>query len=226
MIKKTEHNLMILSIIFIVSLIIANVTAPKLMDLPFRIFTEYRATFSVAVFMYAITFLVADIVGEIWDKKTAKKLIIYGFFAQIFASILILIGFVLPASEAFAHRQDAYRELLGFNWLIVIGSLTAYIVSKWTDVHIFFYIKAKTNSKHKWLRNNVSTILSQFIDTVIFSVIGFGLSNIVGFNFTLLDVIVASFLIKVLVAIAETPFFYFFTGKEMKFGKETIQEGE
>ncbi|MCL2521684.1 MAG: queuosine precursor transporter [Erysipelotrichales bacterium] len=224
MIKKTERNLMLLSIVFIVSLIIANVTAPKLMDLPFRIFTEYRATVSVAIFMYAMTFLVADIVGEIWDKKTAQRLILYGFFAQVFASILILIGFVIPASEAFAHRQDAYRELLGMNWLIVTGSLTAYLVSKWTDVHIFFYIRAKTNTKHKWLRNNVSTILSQFIDTVIFSVIGFGLSNIVGFNIVLLDIIVASFLVKVIVTITETPFFYLFTGKE--FGKKEIVEGE
>jgi len=217
--KKNQNNLMLLSMLFVVSLVIANVITGKVIDtgIPFR-----GATIVVpgAAFAYAFTFLFTDVVNEIWGKKVAQKLVAFGIAGQVLATALIISTSYLPAIDPAV--QDAYLLLLGQNWVFVIGSLVAYTLSQLWDVHVFHRIRKfmvdRTNStKDRWIWNNVSTMTSQLIDTIVFIVIAFGFGY--GWLFSanmrtvLFGMILGQYLLKFLIALADTPVFYLLTRK-------------
>lgn len=129
-----------------------------------------------------------------------------------------------PAPEAPAQdavMDNAYQTLLGQNWIFVIGSLSAYLVSQSWDVAVFHAIRDRYIAKHgstkggRWLWNNGSTITSQIWDTVIYAVISFGFG--LGWVHThegrmqLIGIIIGQYLLKACLALLDTPFFYFFT---------------
>lgn len=130
----------------------------------------------------------------------------------------------VPAPEAPAQdavMDNAYQTLLGQNWIFVIGSLSAYLVSQSWDVAVFHAIRDRYIAKHgstkggRWLWNNGSTITSQIWDTVIYAVISFGFG--LGWVHThegrmqLIGIIIGQYLLKACLALLDTPFFYFFT---------------
>lgn len=168
---------------------------------------------------YAVTFLCTDIIGEIWGKATAQRVVKYGFIGQIFATACIMVTGVFPATDAV--MDNAYQTLLGQNWIFVIGSLSAYLVSQSWDVAVFHAIRDRYIAKHggtkggRWLWNNGSTITSQIWDTVIYAVISFGFG--LGWVHThegrmqLIGIIIGQYLLKACLALLDTPFFYFFT---------------
>ena len=216
--KKTEQNLILISMLFVVSLVIANVLAGKVIDtgIPF-----IGGTIAIpgAVLAYAFTFLFTDIVNETWGKFYAKRMVLFGFFGQILATALIILTQPLPALVP--EMQEAYMVILGQNWVFVIGSMTAYFVSQLFDVHVFHRIKIKLmkkfdgDRKARWIWNNVSTGLSQIIDTAIFITIAFGFGYrwlfIEGMTTVLIGMIIGQYLVKLLIALLDTPIFYFLT---------------
>lgn len=214
--KKTPQNLNLLTTVFIVSLVIANAITGKIIDTGLTLFGN-PVTIAGAIICYPITYLITDVVGEVWGKAEANKIVKYGFIGQVVATIIIVLTTYTPYVDP--EMQAAYVKLLGQNWVFVLGSLTAYLVSQYLDVHIFHSIKEKS-SKHKWIRNNVSTITSQFVDTAIFVTIAFGL----GFGWlfdnqaALLNMLIGQYAIKFAIALLDTPFFYAMTrnreGKE------------
>lgn len=216
--KKTDKNLYLLYMLFAALLITANCIASKVWDtgIPFMGGT---ITLTVGVISYPITFLITDVIGEIWGKKEANLAVRYGFIAQVLATGLIIAGrYFTPVDAAV---QDAYVTLLGQQWVFVIASLVAYICSQSLDVKIFHTIRDKYIQKHgstkggRWLWNNGSTILSQLVDSVLYACIAFGF----GFGWffdkaqvpALLGMILGQWLFKVIVALCDTPFFYLLT---------------
>lgn len=185
--------------IFITSLVVANVVTGKLLDLGGLIVPG-------AFLLYAFTFLCTDIYNELYGRKEAQKLVNIGFVTSIFASIMILLTMYLPVYEGAAETQEAYEVLLGPNIRFVFASMVAYYLSQTLDVYVFDRIGKKTKGKHKWIRNNVSTLLSQLVDTAIFITIAF-----MGGPAPLLVMIGSQFLVKMFVAIADTPVFYLIT---------------
>lgn len=217
--KKTQNNLSILQIIFAVSLVISNVVTSKLFYTGVNLFGTV-ITLPGAVLCYAITFLMTDVIGEIWGKKEANATVRYGFIGQILATVLIILTRYIPAADNTA--QEAYVKLLGQNYIFVIGSMIAYYISQTWDVYIFHKIRARfiknNNSRSKrWIWNNASTMTSQIIDTVLFSCISFG----IGFGWLfdtsmlpqLFTMMIGQYLFKFIIAAVDTPFFYFFTRK-------------
>lgn len=217
--KKTNKNLILLSMIFAVSLIISNVVTAKTIQTGIPLFGGATITIPGAAVCYAITFLMTDVIGEIWGKKEANQTVILGFLCQVLATILIIFTQFLPAVDP--EMQNAYNMLLGQNWVFVIGSLVAYLISQSWDVWVFHKIRDKYINKHgttkggRWLWNNASTMTSQILDTIIFIVIAFG----IGFGWiwnnpiALLNMCVGQYLIKFILALIDTPFFYLLTGK-------------
>jgi hypothetical protein len=157
---------------------------------------------TATVFVYALTFLITDIVSDVYGKKAADKLVIYGF-----VSVLLAVGiyqFAIYAPPApFFKNQSAYESVFGVTWRILVGALVAYLISQFLDIRIFHYIRAKTEGKHLWLRNIASTLFSQFIDTVIFATVAF-----YGVIDDLFSVILGQYLIKLVIALLDTPFAY------------------
>ena len=215
--KKSNDNLTIINIVFVVCLVIANVVTAKVIDTGLSI-GGTPILIPGAALTYAMTFLCTDIIGEIWGKAEANKTVWRGFIAQLIALILIILTQLLPAHDI--EMQKSYTMLLGQTPIFVLGSLVAYLCSQRWDVWIFHRIRDKYegNSKLRWIWNNASTCTSQIIDTAIYISIafGFGLKWFFqegGLKLTLC-MIFGQYILKAILAILDTPFFYLFTNKK------------
>lgn len=218
--KKTTKNLTLLTSVFCTALVISNVVTARI--IPFF----GSMTIAGAVLIYPITFLITDVVGEVWGKKEANAIVKYGFISQCIATALIVLTGMLPCVSS--ETASAYNTILGQNWIIVLGSMIAYYMSQTWDVYIFHKIRDKYLAKHKttkggrWIWNNASTITSQLIDSVVFILISFGL----GFGWIkngqwnlVWNMLAGQYLVKVILALLDTPLFYLFT-KTTKMVKE------
>lgn len=162
--KKTTNNLILLNGIFLTSLLIANVLSAKIV-------TIAGAVIPAAVVAYPLTFLMTDLIGEIWGKEYANKAVRNGFICQIASLIMIGLAILLPVAP-FADNQAEFKSIMSQSFRVVAASLVAYYCSQSWDVWIFHKIREKSTA-HKWIRNNVSTMTSQIIDTAIFITIAF-----------------------------------------------------
>lgn len=218
--KKTQTNLLFCAMVFAISLVVANAVTAKTIQTGILLFGSTIVLPGAAV-CYAITYLMTDVVGEVWGRKEAQTIVYGGFICQLLASALILFTQFLPAANA--QMQQAYEMLLGQNLMFAVGSLTAYFLSQSWDVLIFHRIRNRFLGAHpegsswRWLWNNASTMSSQVIDTVVFILISFGLG--MGWLFdaamlpTLGAMMVGQYLLKFLLAVADTPIFYLLTRK-------------
>lgn len=198
---KTEKNLIWLNCFFIASLLMANVVAGKVIAIGYFVLPA-------AVVAYPITFLCTDIIGEIWGENEANNTVKRGFLIQIFAMILLYIAILLPSAPFAKAFQLQFEAVLSNSARFVIASLCAYVFSQNCDVKLFHGLKRKFY-KQKWIRNNISTMTSQLIDTAIFITIAF-----YGSVPDLAIMIVSQYVIKCVMALLDTPFFYFFTREE------------
>lgn len=219
--RKTGANLMRCGMVFAVALVISNVIAGKTFTTGIELF-GIPVQVPCAVICYCITFLMTDVVGEIWGKKEAQQVVAGGFACQVLSLILIVIAGALPAADA--GMQQAFDALLGQNGVFVAASLTGYLLSQTWDVYIFHAIRNRVLARkgsegrvHRWIWNNASTMTSQLIDTVVFIGIAFGLGMGWLFDSAMLPVLLAmmvgQYACKFLLALLDTPFFYLLTRK-------------
>lgn len=204
--KKTINNLNILNAVFCTLLILANILASKVVQI--GIFT-----IPAAVVAYPFTFLVTDIIGELWGKKEANNTVRNGLICQIFALILTFCAVRLPVAS-FADNQNEFIAILGGSLRVTFASLVGYLCSQSWDVWIFHKIRDRYIKKHnttvggRWLWNNGSTMTSQIIDTAIFITIAF-----YGTVPNIWAMILSQYFIKFIFALCDTPIFYLLTGR-------------
>lgn len=214
--KKTEGNLSILYMVFAALLVCSNCMATK--QIPMGTWFGLQISITAGVICYPFTFLITDVIGEIWGKQHAKKAIIGGFIGQIIAIVLIVIANALPGSDP--EVSSMYNSILGSNWILTIGSLTACLLSQSWDVYIFHKIRDSYIQKHgstkggKWIWNNASTMTSQLIDSIVFYI---GLLIMLKTQGVVIPVNVAAttifvyWIIKLIIALLDTPVFYLLT---------------
>ncbi|SDN20312.1 queuosine precursor transporter [Desulfonauticus submarinus] len=156
---------------------------------------------SATVFSYAFSFVFTDIISEIYGKQKASFAVKIGFLGLLISVIFFTISIAAPPAS-FWKNQKAYETTLQLGPRMLAGGWTSYMVSQHLDVWIFHKLKHLTNGKHLWLRNNGSTLISQFIDTCIFITISFyGV-------FPIIPAIAGQYLIKVIIALLDTPIVY------------------
>ncbi|MEE1132615.1 MAG: queuosine precursor transporter [Caryophanon sp.] len=196
--KKTGQNLQMLLGIFVVSLIIANIVSAKIVSF-------WGLVIPAAIVAYPLTFLITDVIGEIWGKEIANRAVKIGFICQLVSLVLIGLSILLPVAP-FADNQAEFVGIMKSSFRVVAASLVAYLVSQNWDVWLFHKLKEKCNGKHKWLRNNASTLTSQMIDTAIFITIAF-----LGVVPNIWVMILSQYLIKAVYALLDTIPFYLLT---------------
>ena len=214
--KPNQSNLILLNMIFVVSIVIANVVGCKVIDTGITLF-GLSLSLSGGAITYAFTFLCTDIIGEVYGKKEANATVAKGFIGQLFAITLIVLTQYTPTKDV--EMQNAYVKLLGQSPMFTLGSLCAYWCSQSWDVFIFHKIRERFKAKAslRWIWNNASTATSQIIDTIIYASVAFGLG--MGWFFKdggfqmLMSIILGQYLLKLCLAVLDTPFFYLFTRK-------------
>ena len=200
--QKTNKNLLILNGIFITSLLIANVVSAKIV-------TFWGLVIPAAIVAYPLTFLMTDIIGEIWGKEQANETVKLGFICQLISLVLIGLAILLPVAP-FADNQAEFKGIMAQSFRVVAASLVAYYCSQSWDVWVFHKIREK-GTGNKWLRNNLSTMTSQIIDTAIFITIAF-----IGSVPNIWVMIISQYLIKFTYALLDTiPFYYLTRGSEI-----------
>lgn len=207
---KNEKNLSILTAIFVVALVISNVIAAKVVQIGW---IEIPA----AVLAYPITFLMTDVISEIWGRKAAQRTVFIGLGVQLMSLALIFTAIYLPAAPYMTEFNEMFGATLGTTARFVVASLIAYLVSQSIDVTLFHFLKGKFEN-HKWIRNNGSTMCSQLFDTAIFITIGF-----LGVVPNIWVMIISQYVVKFCLALLDTPLFYLLT-KKNKFKSDSENE--
>ena len=198
-----------LGAIFITSLVVSNLIFQKFFYwYPFDIslFGFNLFELSVGILPYPITFLVTDLISEIYGKKNANKIFVAGIFASFFSLSIIYVANSVPAIDSSPVNNETFTSVFYLSGLAVLSSMLAYLFAQFIDIKIYHYWKKKTKGKMLWLRNNFSTFSSQFIDTftVVFLLC---VTNTLPWDmFT--GLLISGFLFKVLVALIDTPLLY------------------
>lgn len=165
---------------------------------------------SVAMFVLPLVFTINDVITEVYGKDRTRSIVRSGLL-----TIVLLLGFSLlathlPASIRFAPTEPAYKAIFGLSARISAASLIAFAVAEYLDVLIFVKVRERFGKKALWFRNNVSNIVSQFCDTVIFMTLAFysfGKPVIPNIIF-LVSLIVPYFVLKCVMSALVTPVVY------------------
>jgi uncharacterized integral membrane protein (TIGR00697 family) len=202
--RKAYRIYFILGALFICALVVSNLIFQKFFYWDF--FGLYTFEISVGILPYPITFLITDLVSEIYGKQKANQMVTAGIFASLFSLCIVYIAQAAPATSWSPINDNIFSDVFGATALAVFASMIAYLLAQYIDIQIFHFWKRVTKGKHLWLRNNFSTFFSQFVDTfsVLFLLCSFGKIPWERFGGLLLG----GFLFKVLIAALDTPFLY------------------
>ena len=197
------------SSIFSATLVISNVLSTKLMVIGPLIVPG-------GVICYAVTYLMTDVIGELYGKAAAGQVVRQGLLCQVICMALIQLTLLLPGADIVI--DEAYDTALGMSIWFTIAGLVAYVISQRIDVEVFHLIRHRLIIKgkgYRWVWNNTSTLVSQAIDTIVFLGIAFGLGLKYLFDAStcvlLFRMMMSQYMVKAFLAILDTPFFYLMT---------------
>ncbi|MHA7863677.1 queuosine precursor transporter [Flagellimonas marinaquae] len=211
--KKLAFSIYLyLGALFITSLVVSNLIFQKFFSwAPFGEVTVFGAPLfelSVGILPYPITFLITDLISEIYGQKKANQVVTAGIFASFFSMAIILVANYSMAIPSSPVDDTTFTTVFGLSPLGVLASMLAYLGAQYIDITIYHFWKRLTNGRMLWLRNNFSTFSSQFIDT--FTVVGllciFGVLPWDKFY----GLLISGFIFKVMIAVLDTPLLYFF----------------
>ena len=206
--NRAESLYLILAALFIASLVAGNLTFQKFFS--WQLFDWYTFELSVGILPYPITFLITDIISEIYGKKRANKVVIAGLFATIFVLLIVSLANFAPATDWSPIDDKTFSNVFGLTGVAVSASMIAYLLAQLVDIRIYHFWKNLTDGKHLWLRNNASTMTSQFVDTASVLLL---LCLFEAIEWTMFWTLLGSgFLFKLLIALIDTPFLYLFVG--------------
>ncbi|WP_235016292.1 queuosine precursor transporter [Aquimarina sp. AU474] len=203
--KQAAYRIyLILGALFISSLVASNLIFQKFFHWDF--FGIYTFEISVGILPYPITFLITDIISEIFGKRKANQIVTAGIFASFFSLLIVSVATAVPATSWSPINDEVFKSVFGATAIAVFASMIAYLFAQYIDIQIFHFWKRVTKGKHLWLRNNFSTFSSQFIDTATVLLLLCSTDIISWDRFGLL--LLNGFLFKILVAALDTPILY------------------
>ncbi|MGW8194146.1 MAG: queuosine precursor transporter [Desulforhopalus sp.] len=181
-----------------IAIILANIQVLKMVDL-------LSIGVTLGNITYASSFLVTDILSENYGKESARKAVYIGFFSLLTTVVIMNIALMFTPNQ-FDFIQESLRNIFAILPRIALASLVAYGVSQLHDVWAYNFWKTRLpDVRFLWLRNNASTMISQLLDSAIFTFIAFwGLLPTGEF----MQILFSTYLLKWIVAVFDTPFLY------------------
>lgn len=207
--RVAQRIYLLLAALFITSLVVSNLIFQKFFYwYPFHIeiFGTKLFELSVGILPYPLTFLITDIISEIYGKKKANQVVVVGIFASLFSLLIVLVSNAVPATTWSPVSDNLFTTVFGSTAIAVTASMMAYLFAQFIDIQIYHFWKRLTNGKHLWLRNNGSTFSSQFIDTLTILVLLCSFEIIAWDKFW--GLLVSGILFKWIIALCDTPFMY------------------
>lgn len=185
------------------------------------------------VLLWPLEFVITDIVNEYYGPKSVRRISYTAVVLILYAFIMFYAAMEIPPADFWIlsgvdkgvdNMQSAFGSIFGQGMWIILGSLTAFLVSQIVDVTVFHKIKKATGEKWVWLRATGSTLVSQMVDSFVVLFIAFKIGN--GWSWQLvLAIAVVNYLYKFTMAILLTPLIYFLEKKiESYLGKEQAQK--
>lgn len=173
--ERRERAFLVFAGLFLGSMTMLNILGvTRFLDLSFELFgLRVPVLLAVGVLPYPVTFLCTDFISELWGRRRANMVVWVGFGLNLWVVGFLWLGGVLPpvpelgpqglpAPEA---HDFAFYRVRQLTMGAVVASMTAYLVAQLVDVWLFHFWKRLTQGRHLWLRNNGSTLVSQFVDT-------------------------------------------------------------
>jgi len=190
--------------VVIFSLMLANIMGPKLTVI-------FGLQTSMGVILYSSIFFATDLLSEKYGRSEAQRAVLLGFFVSVALVLMTQLSMLYlpsqrPETVGFATTVHAATvTLFDYTPRFVFGSMAAYLISQSFDVWVFHRIREATGTRHLWLRNTGSTLISQAIDTLIYGlVVWWGLVDFV----TAMQLAGAKYVFKFAIAVIDTPFIY------------------
>ncbi len=209
--KKNQAQLiyLILTALFISSLVTSNLIFQKFFywyPIDLEILDVKLFEISVGLLPYPITFLITDILSEIYGKKKANQVVIAGIFASFFSLAIIYVSKNVPATSWSQVNDSTFINVFGAAPLAVLASMLAYLAAQFVDIRVYHFWKKLTEGKHLWLRNNFSTFTSQIIDTLTVLLLLCSFSIIDWSKFW--GLLISGVIFKMCIAAIDTPVLY------------------
>ncbi len=233
--SRSEKLYCVLISAFVVLLVITNIIGVKLFlafptAMPNGLFGE-PITLTTGLITYPLTFLLTDFVCEVYGRRRANLMVFTGFGLSILTLLFIQVALALPGAPAWSsghehfgtirEMQIAYESVFTLPGVLIFASMTAYLIAQLIDVRLYHFWKRVTSGRHLWLRNNASTMFSQLIDTIIVNSIflkwGMGLEWQL-----VIQIIIAAYLFKILIAAIDTPLIYVGVALSRRFGLDPL----
>ena len=200
-----ERFYMILTAIFIASLVTCNLIFQKFFTWPSLGIPNFAL--SVGIIAYPVTFIVTDLISELYGKRRANQVVLAGFFASVFTVVLVYVAMAVPTADISPLDNATFEKVFGLSGPAFFGSMLAYLTAQFIDIRIFHFWKRLTEGKYLWLRNNASTMCSQLVDTSVILVILCSAGVIPWESFY--SLLWMGWMFKVFVALIDTPIIYF-----------------
>ena len=202
--EQAQTIYLVLASMFIASLVASNLIFQKFFY--WEPFGWYRFELSVGILPYPVTFLITDLISEIYGQKKANQVVMAGIVASFFSMGILYIANNVPAMSSSPVDNETFTEVFGLSPIALLASMLAYLFAQFIDIRIYHFWKKLTKGKRFWLRNNLSTFSSQLIDTLtvllllcVFEVLPWELFGTLLFS---------GVLFKILVALLDTPLLY------------------
>jgi len=187
--------------------------------------THHTFEISVGIIPYPLTFLITDIISEIYGSKKANLVVFAGLFATLFIFLIVLLADVAPATGYSPVDDAMFSKVFGYTGLALTASMLAYLLAQLIDIRLFHFWKRITKGKMLWVRNNFSTIASQSVDTAAVLLLLCAFGAIPWELFFIL--FINGFIFKVIIALLDTPLFYLASAlARKKFGLKVGEEIE
>jgi hypothetical protein len=197
---SVSRPLLAVSCVFVTALVLSNIVAVKIVEV-------WDRQFDAGTVLFPLTYLIGDVMTEVYGYSAARRLIWLGFGCNLLAVGVIQLTIHLPAADFWAESEGAYELTLGTTWRIFVASLAAYLVGEFANSYVLAKLKIKTQGRWLWSRTIPSTVVGQGLDSAIFSAIAFA-----GTGIDLTNQIVTIWVLKVLWEAVATPLTYAVVG--------------
>lgn len=190
----------VLAGIFITNAVVAEMIGGKLIDVA-------GIPMSIGILPWPVVFISTDLINEYFGEKGVRRLSFITACLIAYCFVILFLAIKIPAVRNMGVSDNQFLAVFGQSMWIIVGSITAFLVSQVIDVTLFHFLKNKTGHKMLWLRSTGSTVISQFFDSFIVLGIAFWLTGKMPTDVYIKSAL-AGYSVKLVIAIGLTPLIY------------------